>query len=1458
MNVKGLFLRARRFLSNTGLIVSLIIVPGIGFTVAAEAPRDAGRAAAGPSQPADSLIMEVNYGHDWVGAVTQPGAGVTVSVNGGEYTCTATADGEGQFYSFWSECWSPGHPDLQPGQSVTVSAAGAVATVDPVGAITGIVDADENTLSGTVTASPWTGLLNYQCEVWVENGPTGIDGTVDPAGGSYACDFDDVGWDLQAGQTVVLRYFEPDGDSVINTFEAPYARVGLTWDFVSGWFGSNAEVSFTVNGGAKGGGSGVARPDGWLDGIGCDCDMVPGDTVAITSDAGFDETVTLIDIAGSANLAEDTLAGQVTGGTHPAQGLAEIRNEQTGQGTQAAFQTDSSGAYEVDVTGSWVLQAGDRIEVWYVDPNGNQVGAEIFTVEVQRVDITVGSPDISGFAPAGPVIITRGTETHETDGGWFNYQMDDPFQPGDTVTVEAGAKTMPVEIGILAPFTAEADSAANTVSGQVGMEDDRTIWVSPEGQPEQAVQTSGGGNFTATFDDLPRGARGEIRTDLWVDAAAVGLHRHWQAPDLVLDVNYGHDWVETTYEAGHGITIQVLDAGMTLVATNTGTTGLVPWWGGQTGYATDMGTWDPGRPDIVPGFYVHAVLDGTGEESWVRVGEIAGVLDISGDTVSGAITAAWETGDLEGWCGVWVTDGPGINFTTAPSDRTYSCDFGNVGWDLQPGQTVGVTYVDADGDRVINAFEAPRARVNYRHNSVDGWFGPGVAVTYTVTPAGGGDSKGGGSGTARPDGWMDGVGCNCDIVPGDMVHVTSDAGFAADVLVREITIDIDPAGDVVSGHVADVTNGQGNVNLNSDGRWTGWGMDVAIDGNGDFSLDVMDAGQWDLQPGDQVDAYVYDDNWNQSGNAITGLRIQVETGDDQIWGWTLPDSAVSIEVENTATCAAQADGNGDFWVDTEACTPARPDLAAGDRVIASTADFTADINPVGVIAGTVDADANTVEGTITAPFAGQVRARCEVWTWNGPPSIEQWVDAEGGAYTCDFDDVGFDLQPYHQVMVGYFELDSDQVLTPLRNQYARANVSGDWVDGWFGPGAAVAISVTDSDDGPKCAINGVARANGWLDGIGVGCDMVPGDRVHITASGFDETLTIVPLTAHIDVAQNRVAATVTAAGMPSPGLIGVRDPWGTSWWEVPVAFDGSGAASADFGPLGLDLQAGWSGEAWYIDSGGNHVGIAIESLRIEANYGHDWVNVGTEPFATVDINVEGKATAQVQANKEGWVWSQPEDWDPSLPDIVPGDTIVVTGAGFEQCIEPVGTISGALNLLENVVAGTIDTPFDIDLPVQCEVWPEGGPGSQPVRLQVSGNGGAYACDFDDVGWDLGPNETVAVSYYEPDGDRVINVFWWAAVQPAASASGATGQDLLLTWQHDGQATHYEVWGGSDPYGAAGTLLDTITDEPWEYAETGVIGDPLVHHFYVLRSYVGEQWVDSAAVGEFDFALTPGG
>jgi len=42
---------------------------------------------------------------------------------------------------------------------------------------------------------------------------------------------DDVGWDLLPGQDVAVRYYEPDGDTVINVFQVPAPHLrGRTLD----------------------------------------------------------------------------------------------------------------------------------------------------------------------------------------------------------------------------------------------------------------------------------------------------------------------------------------------------------------------------------------------------------------------------------------------------------------------------------------------------------------------------------------------------------------------------------------------------------------------------------------------------------------------------------------------------------------------------------------------------------------------------------------------------------------------------------------------------------------------------------------------------------------------------------------------------------------------------------------------------------------------------------------------------------------------------------------------------------------------------------------------------------------------------------------------------------------------------------------------------------------------------
>ena len=263
--------------------------------------------------------------------------------------------------------------------------------------------------------------------------------------------------------------------------------------------------------------------------------------------------------------------------------------------------------------------------------------------------------------------------------------------------------------------------------------------------------------YSVTWSDVPRGGEGHVRYETTMDYAQVVMHRRFQTPDLILRVNYGHDWVEGNYEAGHTLWLTVTEAnGITIKATAVLTTGTIPWWGGRSGFSTDLGEpWIPQRPDIVPGDWVYGALD-NGYTSTARVGTITGNVDAESDTISGTITADWFTDTLRARCEVWVWNGPpGINFLVEPDGGSYECDFRTVGWDLLPGQDVAVTYAEPgdDNDEVINVFHGPAPdlsvdkygqgqpapggnyvyRIHY-HNYGDA-AASGVAITDTL-PAG--------------------------------------------------------------------------------------------------------------------------------------------------------------------------------------------------------------------------------------------------------------------------------------------------------------------------------------------------------------------------------------------------------------------------------------------------------------------------------------------------------------------------------------------------------------------------------------------------------------------------------------------------------------------------------------------------------------------------------------------------
>ena len=154
--------------------------------------------------------------------------------------------------------------------------------------------------------------------------------------------------------------------------------------------------------------------------------------------------------------------------------------------------------------------------------------------------------------------------------------------------------------------------------------------------------SDGDGNYSATFPDVPRGGRGEVRYRTEIAYAEVTFHRDFQSPDLIMTVDYGHDWVNGNYEPGHTVVLTVTESdGTTVKATAELTTGPVPEWGGQSGFQTQYEDWDSGSGvSIQSGDWVTGVLDGV-HVSVVHVGLIDGELDVEGETVSGTVSASW-------------------------------------------------------------------------------------------------------------------------------------------------------------------------------------------------------------------------------------------------------------------------------------------------------------------------------------------------------------------------------------------------------------------------------------------------------------------------------------------------------------------------------------------------------------------------------------------------------------------------------------------------------------------------------------------------------------------------------------------------------------------------------------------------------------------------------------------------
>lgn len=223
------------------------------------------------------------------------------------------------------------------------------------------------------------------------------------------------------------------------------------------------------------------------------------------------------------------------------------------------------------------------------------------------------------------------------------------------------------------------------------------------------VTADSSGNWTADVPGLTPGVPGlASQEDEDGDMTRVTFF----VPTLDLRVNYGDDWVESFFPAGHTLSITVTESdGVTVKATAEVFTTPRDEWGGAEGFQTRPEDWAPSQPDIQPNDLVSAEAD-SGQTALVPIGNISGTIDLAADSIEGTILAPWFSDEVSVECFPWGAPEPQpeMKFDTVFPDGmdTYSCAWDPLTeWNIQPGQVVGVGYFGPDGHWVANTFSLP-------------------------------------------------------------------------------------------------------------------------------------------------------------------------------------------------------------------------------------------------------------------------------------------------------------------------------------------------------------------------------------------------------------------------------------------------------------------------------------------------------------------------------------------------------------------------------------------------------------------------------------------------------------------------------------------------------------------------------------------------------------------------------
>ena len=302
------------------------------------------------------------------GYITHPGAGVRVELwRGGAKLSTidATANQSGWFYADFDEAGA----DILSGDTVKVADLAGGAQVSVNCTLTGAVNVTSKRVSGSApTGNAVDVYIKAPSTYYGDIPPGAARRETTASGGGYAVSF--AGYNIRNGDVAYVYSTDAAGHVVMNVARTGAAMVVYPqYDEVMGFYNPGSNLTIKAGTATKNVGTGA---DGFFDAWFSHHNIAPGEVVVCN--LGTDHSITVADVASSADPVSDTVSGYTVPGRSLRVTMNTYRDPvvvETSSDASGAFSVDFSGLY--DITGMEVYNVA-----WYGD-TGDCVVYEFFT-----------------------------------------------------------------------------------------------------------------------------------------------------------------------------------------------------------------------------------------------------------------------------------------------------------------------------------------------------------------------------------------------------------------------------------------------------------------------------------------------------------------------------------------------------------------------------------------------------------------------------------------------------------------------------------------------------------------------------------------------------------------------------------------------------------------------------------------------------------------------------------------------------------------------------------------------------------------------------------------------------------------------------------------------------------------------------------------------------------------------